>query len=308
MTIVYKADPVRGAEWSRLITDLAPDLDFRIWPDIGNASDVKYLITWEPPENIPQLFPNLQAVFSTGAGVDQFDMSRLPDHIPLVRMIESGIIDGMVEYVTMSVLALHRNLPAYLRAQAQQRWEPALFPPAHRIRVGVLGLGVLGQAVIRNLQHFGYTCMGWSRSGRAVESIPTFGGNAGLKDMLAQTDILVCLLPLTTETQGFLNAKRFGQLPRSASLVHVGRGGHLIEGDLLEALDTGHLAHAIVDVTPQEPLPADNPLWSHPNVWITPHIASITQPETAVQSFIDNVRRIEANQTPHGLVDRSKGY
>lgn len=308
MVIVYKADPVRGAVWAELMARMAPDLDFRIWPEIGDDSEVEALITWDSPGDLPTRFPRLKAVFSTGAGVDQFDFSYLPDDVHLVRMIESGITDGMVEYVTLAVLALHRNLPDYLEAQKQARWSPIMVRPAHKTRVGVLGLGVLGEAVLRRLADFGFSCSGWSRSGRKLDGIPTSGGPDGLRNMLAQTDVLVCLLPLTDETRGFLNTNIFCQLPEGAHLVHVGRGGHLVEDDLIQALDSGQLSRAILDVTPQEPLPGGHPFWAHPRVWITPHVASMTQPETAVGPFVDNIRRLQQGKLPVGLVNRRRGY
>lgn len=307
-TIVYKADPKRGAVWATLIERLAPDLDFRLWPDVGDESKVEYLVAWVPPEGMNIRFPNLKAVFSTGAGVDQFDMSLIPEHIPLVRMIESGIIDGMVEYVTMATLALHRDLPAYLAAQQVQRWDPIAVKPARKTRIGVLGLGVLGQAVLHRLQQFGFTCKGWSRSGRPVEGVQTYGGPDGLDMMLAQTDVLICLLPLTPATHGFLNQALFARLPQGAHLIQVGRGDHLVEDDLIEALDVGQLGHVIMDVTSQEPLPPAHSFWKRPDIWITPHIASMTQPETAVTSFINNIRRLQNGETPEGQVNRSMGY
>lgn len=306
-TFLYKADPVRGATWAEVFAREAPHLRFRMWPDVGDPADVQFLAAWEPPEDLAA-FPNLQVLFSTGAGIDQFDLLRLPGHVPLVRMIEPGIVEGMVEYVTLSVLALHRDMPAYRRQQAQGEWRPLQVRPASACRVGVLGLGSLGQAVLARLASFGFDCAGWARSARQIDGVQTFAGWPALDAFLARTDILICLLPLTDETRGMLNAGLFAKLPRGAGLVHVGRGQHLDAAALLKALDDGQLGDAVLDVAEPEPLPAGHPLWRHPRVWITPHVASMTRPDTAARVVLDNLRRLRDGEPMLGLVDRTKGY
>ena len=267
-----------------------------------------YLAAWEPPTNLSGLFPNLKLLFSSGAGVDQFDFSALPPRLPVVRMVEPGIIRGMVEYVTHAVLDLHRDMPAYRRAQQRREWQPLKVRAAAERRVGVLGLGSLGQAVLSQLVTFGFDCAGWSRSRHALDGVRCHAGAAELHDFLARTDILVCLLPLTEATRGFLDDKVFARLPRGASLVHVGRGPQLQTADLLAALDSGQLSEAVLDVTEPEPLPAAHPLWAHERVRITPHIASMTRADTAARVVIDNLRRFARGETLLGLVDRARGY
>jgi glyoxylate/hydroxypyruvate reductase A len=305
---LYMADAERGRRWAELFHRDAPELDFRLWPDVGDPADVHYLATWQPPDQLAQRFPNLKLLFSTGAGVDQFDLAALPPSVQLVRMVEPGIVQGMVEYVLHAVLDLHRDRPAYRRQQAQGLWQPLPVRTAAQCRVGVLGLGSLGQAVLRALQGLGFDCAGWSRSPRSIDGVQCFAGEAGRMDLLRRSDILVCLLPLTDATRGFLNSALFDALPRGAALVHVGRGPQLVGADLLRALDDGRLGEAVLDVTDPEPLPADDPLWRHPRVQITPHIASVTQPDTAVAVVLDNLRRFEAGLPLVGLVDRKKGY
>lgn len=308
MAFLYKSDPVRGTEWAALFAQKAPDLPFLIWPDIGDASEIRYIAAWMPPDDMMARFPNLELLFSVGAGVDQFDFSKLPPELPIVRMVEPGIVDGMVEYVTMSVLALHRDLVPYIAQQRAGIWEQIRVWPASSRRVGVLGLGQLGEAACRKLAGFGFQVAGWSRTRREIEGIACYAGPDEMDAFLGRSDILVCLLPLTGETRGMLNAELFARLPHGARLLNSGRGGHLDQDALLAALDSGQISSAVLDVTDPEPLTAGHPLWSDPRVLITPHIASMTQPETAVEVVLDNLRRHRAGEPLFGLVDRSRGY
>jgi len=308
MTVLYKANMVRGAEWARFFADRAPDVPFRLWPDIGDAADVRYLVAWVPPDDIATTFPNLELVFSVGAGVDQFDATKVPAHIPLVRMLEPGITETMVEYVTMAVLALHRDLLHFIDQQKQQLWREIRITPARRRRVGVMGLGQLGQAVLERLKAFGFPLSGWNRSPREIDGVTCYAGPDALPEFLGQSDILICLLPLTDETRGILNADLFARLPRGALLVSVGRGPHLVEADLLAALDSGALSGAVLDVTDPEPLPSGHPFWSHPRILLTPHNAAMTAPDTAVDFVLDVIARHRRGEELPGRVDRTRGY
>lgn len=307
-TFLYKADPVRGQRWARIFAERAPDLDFRIWPDVGDPAAVRFLVAWEPPEDIQACFPNLEVLFSAGAGVDQFDLDALPAHLPLVRLVEPGITHGMVEYTAFGVLALHRDMHEYRRQQQREEWTPILVRLASQRRVGVLGLGALGQAVVAKLRGFGFDCAGWSQSRRELPGVSCFAGREELPPFLRRTDILVCLLPLTPGTRGILDRSLFEQLPAGAGLVHVGRGPQLVQDDFLAALASGRLGNAVVDVTDPEPLPAGHPFWKHPQIWLTPHIASMTQPDSAAQVVLDNLRRHADGLPLEGLVDRARGY
>ena len=307
VTFLYKSDPVRGAVWARLFAERAPQYEFRMWPDVGDPAQVRFLAAWEPPDDIVRRFPNLELLFSVGAGVDQFDLGALPPGLPVVRMIEPGIVNRMVEYVCWAVLSLHRDMPAYLRQQAEIVWQVVPHRATERRRIGVLGIGVLGRAVLERLRDFGFDCAGWSRTRHALDRIDSYAGDE-LDAFLGRTDILVCLVPLTDDTRGMLNANLFAALPRGAQLVHVGRGPHLCDEDLRAALDSGRIDHAIVDVCDPEPLPAGHWLWRHPRVWLTPHVASATQPETAVEAVLDNLGRLARGEPLIGVVDRARGY
>jgi glyoxylate/hydroxypyruvate reductase A len=283
-------------------------MEFHLWPQTGDLAAVEYLIAWQPPPGLLSALPNLKVLFSSGAGVDHLDLSAVPPHVPVVRMVEPGIVNGMIEYVTLSVLALHRNFMDYVRAQAVGAWQPIEVVPASERSVGVMGLGVLGQAVLERLGLFGYSRYGWNGSPKTIPGVTCYSGEQTLEQFLGRCDILVCLLPLTEATRGVLNRRVFEALPWGASVINVARGGHLDQQALIEALDSGHLSAAILDVCEPEPLPPRHPFWTHPRILLTPHIASMTQPETAASVLLENIRRHRRGEPLRDVIDRGKGY
>jgi len=308
MTFVYKADPSRAVIWAQHFARHEPELPFRVWPDAGDANDVRFLAAWLPPEDLAATFPNLEILFSVGAGVDQLNLSQVPAHVHLVRMIEPALVATMAEYVSFAVIALHRDMPLYFAQQRQRVWREHRVRAPGASRVGVMGMGQLGRAALAQLRTLGFDCAGWNRSPRDVPGVRCYAGEQEFGAFLAHTDILVCLLPLTEGTRGILDRRLFDALPEGAAVVNVGRGGHLVESDLIEALDRGWLRGAILDVCETEPPPQDHPFWSHPKVWLTPHIASTTQPESAADAVLANLRRYTRGEAMEGLVDRERGY
>lgn len=308
MHIVYKSEPERGRIWQRWLAEHAPDIQLHIWPETGDPAQAEALVAWLPPADIATHFPRLKLLFSVGAGADQFDLHALPPDLPVIRMVEPGLTQGMVEYVTFAVLGLHRDMPRYFHQQRQQQWQAHSAKPAAQRRVGIMGLGELGQAALAQLVALGFDCAGWSRTPRHCPGMRCWHGDDQLAAFLAHSEILVCLLPLTEATRGLLNRALFSQLPPGAALVQVGRGPQLIADDLLQALVSGQLRAAVLDVTDPEPLPPAHPFWHHPAIWLTPHIASQTQNESAVAALLENLRRYQRGEPLHGEIDRSRGY
>jgi glyoxylate/hydroxypyruvate reductase len=254
-------------------------------------------------------FPNLRFVQSLWAGVDGLlGDPALPENITLARLVDPGMAHSMAEGAIAAVLYLHRQFPAYLQQQATHTWRQLPQPVASHRRVGVLGFGKMGEPVARGLAALGFTVSAWGLSPRAQASVDYSWGAASLERLLAKADILVNLLPLTAATGGILNAELFARLPKSAALINLGRGGHLRDADLLAALESRHLSHAVLDVFHSEPLPADHPFWSHPHVTVLPHVAASTDPESAAPIAMQNVAAFRAGRPLTGIVSRSRGY
>jgi glyoxylate/hydroxypyruvate reductase len=306
--ILYIGRADRGEVWARVTQAEAPDLDFRIFPEMGEAAEITYLAAWTIPPGLVGRLPNLRAVFSVGAGVDQLDVASIPAELPLVRMIEPTLASEMGGYAAMAVLMLQRRMPEYLAQSRNGTWRALMAPSVAETPVGVLGLGTMGQAAASSLTALGFPVLGWSRSPRRIPGIECHWGPEGLARLLARSRILICLLPLTGETRGILNAALFARLPRGAGIINLGRGGHLVEADLLAALDSDQLAAAVLDVFETEPLPVGHPFRTHPCIVITPHIAASTGHETGIAVLLGNIRRLERGEKLEGEIDRARGY
>jgi glyoxylate/hydroxypyruvate reductase A len=294
--------------WRRELLARRPDLDVRIWPETGDPAQVTMALVWLPPPGMLAGLPNLGLILSLGAGVDaMLRDTTLPD-LPLCRMIDPALTRSMSEFVLLHVLKYHRQLDLYALQQRRGEWSFYLALPASERRVGIMGLGVLGEDAGRLLARHGLKVSGWSRTSKTIEGIASFAGEKELDAFLGELDILVCLLPLTAETDSILGTKLFARLPRGARLINVARGQHLVEQDLIDALDTGQLAHATLDVMRTEPLPPEHPFWRHPRIDLTPHVASYSLPESGVEIVIENIRRFGAGEPLLHVVDRGRGY
>lgn len=278
-----------------------------------DPSAIRWAACWKTPPGLLATLPRLEAIFNLGAGVDALMADPTLPAVPLVRVADPDLTRRMTEYVVLHVLSHHRRTDLYRAAQAERIWLSRHQPAACEVRVGIMGMGILGRDAAEVLVRLGFRVAGWSRRGVDVPGVETYSGAAGLKPFLARTDILVVLLPLTPDTRGILDYELCRGLAQDGPLggpaiVNAGRGGLQVGPDLLRALDDGTLAHATLDVFEPEPLPADSPFWTHPKVTVTPHNAADSDPQALCRYVLDQIRRAEAGEPLQNVVDRRAGY
>ena len=300
--------------WCEEFRTLAPTRSIRLWPDgIGNPADIAYACVWDPPQGLLAKFRNLKAILSLGAGVDNITADpSLPD-IPIVRMVDPDLTMRMTEYVVLHVLIAHRRLRLYDAQQRERLWRDHDQPAANKIAVGIMGLGVLGRDAAAVLARIGFKVAGWSRTPKNAPGIETFHGDGELNAFLARTEILVCLLPHTAQTEGILNRTLFHKLRRDgalggAVLINAGRGKLQIDAEIVDALDRGILTAATLDVFATEPLARANPLWAHPKITVTPHNAALSDARSMASNMLKQIERFERGLPFENVVDRDVGY
>lgn len=277
-------------------------------PEPGDAP-VAYIVVGRPTPGVIAMVPGLELVLSLNAGIEHLLASgEVPDHLPIVRLVDDGLADGMSDWVLAHALSWHRNLALYADQQARGEWAPQPEKLARERIVAVLGAGALGSRVAGHFVNFGFRTRVWSRSGRPVAGAQSFAGGSSLLEAVAGADILVNLLPLTHETSNIVDAGVLGALARGAIFINGARGGHVVDADLIAALDSGQLSSAALDVFRTEPLPSADPLWNHPKVLLSPHVAAPTHAHTAVAEMAENIRRFERGEKLPHLVDRTLGY
>ena len=298
------AAPFRAAEPSRRVF---------LWPDVPDPATVGYALVWSPPAELFAELPNLRAIFSTGAGVDHIIFrDDLPD-VPIVRIVKTDLTKRMTEWVTLQVLLHHRQHRGYAALQAERRWHDLRQPAAGEVRVGIMGMGVLGRDSAETLVRLGFQVAGWSRRQANIDGVQSFHGSEQLDAFLARTDILVSLLPLTPETRGILAMPLFRKLARDGKLggpvlINAGRGKLQVETDIVAALDEGVLKGTSLDVFETEPLPAASPLWGRRDVFITPHAAAWSSPEALAQDIHGQILAFEGGEPLEHVVDRAASY
>ncbi len=283
--------------------------------DAYDPAAIRYVCAWKPPSGTFDTLDNLQAVFSLGAGVDHLlRHGELPD-VPLVRMVDDSLTLRMSEWVVMHVLMHHRQQRLFDRQQRESLWREHTQPVASEVRVGIMGLGVLGQDAAGKLSALGYRVAGWSRTAKQIDGIECFAGETELQRFLARTDILIVLLPDTPDTRGILNCDLFAGLARDGALpeafpalINAGRGALQVEGDIVACLDDGTLKGATLDVFETEPLPTSSLLWTHPLVTVTPHVSADSQPDALARAIAQQILRHEAGEPLRNVVDRKRGY
>lgn len=295
--------------WQQALQEHLPEARVSVWEPGAAATGADYAVVWRPAAEVFASEPGLRAVFNIGAGVDALlALPTLPADLPVVRLEDAGMSLQMAEYVLHALWERARDLQAHRQDQQRAHWGSLPVTPRRGWTVGVMGLGQVGQRVAQATREFGYPTAGWSRSPRQLDGIDGFAGAEQLPAFLARTRVLVNVLPLTSDTRGILNAALFAQLPRGAHLISVGRGEHLVDEDLLHALDDGQIASATLDVFNTEPLPAEHPFWRHPAVTVTPHIAARTLLDESAEQIAGKIRQTQAGEPVTGLVERGRGY
>jgi glyoxylate/hydroxypyruvate reductase A len=307
-TVYFHSNLDDPAEWRAGLAAAIPELDFIVGPACDRPERVDIALVWTAPPQGLNAFTKLRAVLSLGAGVDQLDLGQLDPRIPVARLVDPVLTQRMVEYCKAAVFYLHRNFHIHRQDQAARAWRFCAPVDACARRVLVLGLGELGAAVATSLAQEGFAITGWSQSRKTLPGVHNIQGASALADAVETSDIAINLLPLTSQTRGILNREFFSRFKPGACLINVGRGAHLNEPDLVEALDQGTVTAAFLDVFAQEPLDPAHPFWSYPQLHITPHVASLSDPRHSVATVVDNVRRALDGQPLLNAVDRLSGY
>lgn len=308
--IAYISRDTDGVQWNKLLERGLGSVDFRRLDSLGNTDDIEVALAWKPESGLLASFSNLRLIVSLGMGVDHLLADeKLPSGVPIVRIMDDSIVGQMAEYAIFWALRHHRDIDKYASSEAARQWKPEPFIDTIDRRVGIMGLGTIGQDTARKFNLLGFPTAGWSRTPKSLDGgIETFHGSVGFSKFLARSDILIDVLPLTRETRGMLDRGVFAQLPKGAYFINIGRGGHVVDADLLAALDSGYLAGAALDVFNIEPLPSDHAYWTHPKVHVTPHVAGYTNARTASVGVIDNIRRLRAGRPLIHTIDPKAGY
>lgn len=295
--------------WAQHLKELLPEHTVLAYPAISSRSDIDIAVVWRPPEGWLSSLPNLQLTVSIGAGIDHIvEDPSYPREIPVLKTVGPDMIQRMREYILLHVLRLHRKLPLLQELQSHTIWQQPITPIASNRQVGVMGMGGMGTAAAFSLADIGFNVRCWARSPRSIPGIHSFAGDEQLPEFLNDTEILVCLLPLTNMTKGILGNSLFSQLPQGACVINAARGQHLIEQDLLDALESGQISQATLDVFTTEPLPDKHEFWQHPNILVTPHVASLIDPVSGGKVIADNIQLYVNGQSLVDLTEAVKGY
>lgn len=299
-------------EWTEALRDHAPEMDIRAWPDVGNRDDITHAVVCFPEPGEMATLPNLKAMHSLWAGVDHATRDKdLPLHVPLIRMVDHSLSQGMLDYVTGHVYRHHLTMPKFEALQRKAEWRQEVPPLVEERVVGIMGIGVLGGEIAEQLAALGFKVRGWARTQKSIDDVYCFAGMESLEDFLRDTEILVLLLPNTPETTDILNDETLAMLPEGAAIINAGRGTLIDEDALIRALDSNQISAATLDVFKTEPLPKDHPFWAHEKISVTPHVAAETRLSTASKVIIDNIRHLDEGgsiEEVEGVFDPQAGY
>lgn len=309
MSLLLVAQNRNMEPWKKAFLKEENDLDIEIWPDVQNPDQVQFAVAWRHPPHSLTRFPNLQAVSSLGAGIDHIlDDETLPKGLKICRVVDPNLTDDMKEYMLGAVLNYRLNSYTYYQQKWNGEWHPLPKKKANDFTIGIMGLGAIGLPVAKNFARLGYRVKGWSNSKKDIKGVAIFSGKTEFDDFLKETDLLICLLPLTPDTEGILNLNVFKKINHPGYLINAGRGAHLVEEDLIYALDKQWLSGALLDVFSEEPLPVNHPFWNRKNIIMTPHVSAETNPSSVATQIIENYKRTISGMPLVNEVDVKKKY
>lgn len=306
--VIAVGRPETNQRWAQVFKQLHPDWQVHCWDQVKNEVTADFAVVWQPSTQLFVDQPHLKAIFNIGAGVDAIDFNQIPESVPVYRVEDAGMAVQMAEYALYGVLLATQRFAPYVDLQSEKKWQQ--LPPVYRSQwpIGVMGYGQIGQKVVQALQVLGYPVSTWVRSERTCDGVKVFAGPEQLPDFLSKSRILINVLPLTEQTKGIINAENLARLPTNSFLINMARGGHVVDQDLLAALDAGHLTGALLDVFHVEPLATDHAFWTHPNIHITPHISGVSLRESTAQQISTKIKAFLQNQNVSGLVERERMY
>ncbi len=309
MSIIFSCSDISAGPWISAINRELPGLNINVWPETGIPEEVEFLILWGHWDGRFKDFPKLKGILSLGAGVDHIlGLPDLPKNLPIVPLADPALKTGMVEYVLYNVIRFHRQFKEYEDQQKKLQWIERPQIPPHKRCIGIMGLGTLGSICAKNLAGLGFNVIGWSRTKKNIQGVTCHYGEHGLPSLLTSSEIIICLLPMTPQTKGILNKANMKKLPAGSYIINAARGAHLIELDLLELIDAGHIAGAALDVFETEPLHLSSQLWSNPKVAITPHVAAVANHESAAKVIAETVQRIKSGKAISNSINLTTGY
>ncbi|MEP0134197.1 MAG: glyoxylate/hydroxypyruvate reductase A [Eudoraea sp.] len=309
MAIVVIRQDNKIDSWKKALMAKAPDISIYSYLEEHPKEEITLACVWKQPVDSLKQYPNLKCIASFGAGVDFiFKDQSVPKHIPITRVIDPVLASDMSEFVLALILGFFKNLNTYKTDQLKKVWYPQEYKRISDVTVGIMGMGALGEKLAEDLIKNRFNVIGWATSTKVIPEVEVYTGYNEKNTFLSRSNILVCLLPLTQETTGILNNKLFKELPKQSYVINVARGGHLVDEDLLEYINNGHLAGAGLDVFHEEPLPFEHPFWTHPKIHITPHVASVSDIESVIPQLLENYRRLTDGLPLNNMVNREKGY
>ncbi|MGI9548124.1 MAG: 2-hydroxyacid dehydrogenase [Flavobacteriaceae bacterium] len=309
MSIVIIRQDGKIESWQKALQTEAPNVKFYSYLEAHPKNEIEVAIVWKHPKGIFKEYPKVKYIASFGAGVDFLLTDKdIGEQVLITRVVDPVLANDMAEFVLAVILSKLKNLDKYNSKQVQGIWEPEQYKRIEEMTVGIMGIGALGTKLGDVLNKLGFNVIGWSGSLKKLDTLISYAGEGQRDEFLSKSEILVCLLPLTEQTRGILNRKLFEALPPQAYVINVARGGHLVDEDLIDVIDEGHLSGACLDVFHDEPLPLDHPFWKHPKIFMTPHVASVSDVDAVVPQLIENYFRYKNGLTLINQVSTKRGY